>query len=67
MPLLRVQLLGGFEIRGADGRDQAPSSRKARGIVACLALPPGTAWSRDRLAAIFWSERGEAQARGSVR
>jgi DNA-binding SARP family transcriptional activator len=67
MPLLRVQLLGGFEIRGADDRDLTPSSRKACGILACLALPPGAAWSRDQLAATFWSERGEEQARGSIR
>jgi len=64
---LRLQLLGGFEIRGGDGRDLAPSSRKACGLLACLATPPGTAWPRDRLAAVFWSDREEAQARGSVR
>ena len=67
MPLLLVQLLGGFEVRGVDGRDVTPASRKACGLLACLALPPGIAWSRDRLAAVFWSDRGEAQARGSVR
>jgi DNA-binding SARP family transcriptional activator len=67
MPLLRLRLLGGFEIRGTDGQDLTPRSRRACGMLACLALPPGAAWPRDRLALTFWSERGEGQARGSVR
>jgi adenylate cyclase len=65
--LLHLQLLGGFGFYSSDGKDITPTSRKVCGLLACLALPTGTLWSRDRLATIFWGEREEAQARASLR
>jgi DNA-binding SARP family transcriptional activator len=47
--------------------ERAPRSRKARAIIAYLALHGGAAVSRERLAALLWSERGDEQARGSLR
>jgi DNA-binding SARP family transcriptional activator/TolB-like protein len=45
----------------------APLSRKARALLAYLALNPDTAVPRERLCGLLWSERGEEQARGSLR
>ncbi len=45
-----------------------PRSRRARAALAVLALAPaGTAVTRQRLAALLWSRRGEEQRRGSLR
>ncbi|HEY2482177.1 MAG TPA: BTAD domain-containing putative transcriptional regulator, partial [Caulobacteraceae bacterium] len=45
----------------------APLSRKARALLAYLALNADTPVSRERLCGLLWSERGEEQARGSLR
>jgi TolB-like protein/DNA-binding SARP family transcriptional activator len=62
-----LRVLGGFELRAADGRDVSPAGKKQRALIACLALSPGTAWSRERLTALLWGDRDEEQARGSLR
>src|SRR5215469_1197052 len=67
VPLLTLRLLGGLEVKTADGRDITPPGRKTRALLACLALPPGSAWSREQLTALLWGDRGEEQARGSLR
>src|SRR5215510_4667400 len=64
---LTLRVLGGFELRAADGRDLTPPGKKLRALIACLALPPGEAWSRERLTALLWGDRDEEQARGSLR
>jgi DNA-binding SARP family transcriptional activator len=64
---LIVNLLGGLEIRTADGRDITPSGKKLRALIACLALAPAGGWPRERLTAIFWGDRAEEQARASLR
>ena len=56
----RLQLMGAFEAA-------APLSRKARALLAYLALNADTAVPRERLCGLLWSERGEEQARGSLR
>ncbi|TIP02253.1 MAG: alpha/beta fold hydrolase [Mesorhizobium sp.] len=61
-----LHLLGGFDFAGVGVK--APAfSRKARGMVAYLALQAGQAQSREKLAALLWSLNGEAQARMSLR
>ncbi len=65
--LLQVRLLGGFAVISSGGTDLTPRSRKLRALVACLALPPGKAWPRERLAAMLWGDRDDEQARGSLR
>src|SRR5262249_40325398 len=62
-----LRVLGGFELRDAEGRDLSPSGKKQRALVARLALSPGAAWSRERLTALLWGDRDEEQARGSLR
>ncbi len=65
--LLQIRLLGGFELRSGPGRDAAPPGRKIRALMACLALSPGKPWPREKLMALLWSDRGEEQARASLR
>jgi TolB-like protein/predicted Zn-dependent protease len=65
--LLQARLLGGFELRSGHGRDTAPTGRKVRALLACLVLSPGKAWPREKLMALLWSDRGEEQARASLR
>jgi len=62
-----LTLLGGFGLRSADGRDLALSTRKDRLLLAYLALNAGRPLARDRLAGLLWGDRGESQARDSLR
>ena len=64
---LRIRLFGGFDIHSQDGHTVPLAGRKVRGLLACLALSPGSPWSRERLIALLWSDRGEEQARASLR
>ncbi len=63
----RLRLMGAFRLTGPDGRPIDVSSRRARALLAYLALSPDHAASRERLAGLLWSDRGEAQARASLR
>ena len=65
--MLRLTLYGGFRLVGADGTEIRLKSKKAKALLAYLALPLGKARSREELMALLWSDRGEAQARGSLR
>ncbi len=67
MALLTFNLLGGFEVRLGDGRGLPVPTNKAQALLAYLALPPGRAHPRDKLAALLWGERGDEQARHSLR
>lgn len=64
--MLRVRMLGGF---GAEcsGRQVRFSTRKVAALLALLALRPGTAVPRARLAAMLWPEAAEGAARTSLR
>ena len=57
-PTLRIQLLGGFEVTVGDRQiaDAAWTSRKARQLVALLALAPGQQLTRDQLLDILWPD-----------
>ncbi|HEX7128422.1 MAG TPA: winged helix-turn-helix domain-containing protein, partial [Thermodesulfobacteriota bacterium] len=65
--LVRIRLLGGFAVEGSDGRPVGLPTRKAAALLAVLASRPGATYTRERLAALLWSQSGEAQARGSLR
>ena len=67
MAVCSLALLGGFQLRSADGRDFALSTRKDRLLLTYLALNGGRALARDRLAGLLWGDRGETQARDSLR
>jgi TolB-like protein len=66
MAALAVALLGGFEIR-SDGVPRDLTGQKERALLAILALPPGVGHPRERLAGMLWGDRGEAQARDSLK
>jgi DNA-binding SARP family transcriptional activator len=58
---------GGLAITDADGRDRTPRGRKARAILAFLSSQADTRIPRERLKDLLWGDRGEAQARASLR
>ena len=67
MPRLQLKLLGGYEIRIAGGEPLDIATRKTRALLAYLALPTGRAHTREKLAGLLWSDRGDEQARNSLR
>jgi TolB-like protein len=63
----RLELLGGFRLTSAAGSEITVSSRKNRALLAILALAPDCTASRDQLTSLLWGDRGEQQARSSLR
>jgi DNA-binding SARP family transcriptional activator/predicted ATPase len=64
---LRLNLFGGFEAKLVSGAAITLPTKKAQALLAFLAVPPGRTHPRDKLAALLWGERGEEQARDSLR
>jgi TolB-like protein len=67
MTRLQLTLLGGFEAQIIPGEPLDVANRKTRALLAYLALPTGRAHSRDKLTGLLWSDRGDVQARNSLR
>ena len=65
--MLRLSLFGRFRAADAVGNEISIKSKKARALLAYLALPPGKERSREEVMALLWSERGDEQARSSLR
>jgi TolB-like protein/DNA-binding SARP family transcriptional activator len=65
--MMRLTLYGGFSVADATGAEIAVKSKKARAMLSFLALSPGMSRSREEIMALLWSDRGEAQARASLR
>lgn len=63
---LSLSLFGEFRLC-ADNTNVTPRGRKARALLAYLAVADRGTASRQRVAGLLWSDRGEAQARGSLR
>src|SRR5437588_440571 len=64
---LSLALLGGFEVRPASGSTALVLGKKIQALLAILAVRPGQAHARDRLASLLWADVGADQARHSVR
>ncbi len=62
-----VWLFGGFRLIAGDGTIVPISGRRSRGVFAYLLLASGQSASRDRLCSLFWGDRGDDQARSSLR
>jgi DNA-binding SARP family transcriptional activator/TolB-like protein len=60
-------LIGPFQLKALDGGDFTCLGRKARGLLTYLAFNLDSPVPRERLMALLWSERGEDQARASLR
>src|SRR5512142_1784064 len=67
MVVLELTLFGGFEGRLSGGRPIELPGHKDRALLAILALPTGTTHQRDKLASLLWSDRGDQQARDSLK
>ncbi len=68
MPVdLRINLLGGCEVRTRNGEDLTPRSRKARAALVMMALSPEGAVSREKVAGTLWSNKSDEQARANLR
>jgi DNA-binding SARP family transcriptional activator len=61
-----MKLLGGIDIR-AGGRRIVFPTRHAVLMFAFLAVEKNTPQTRNKLTGLFWGDRGEQQARGSLR
>lgn len=66
MSNLKLSLLGGLEI-GGELAAGSPLTRKARALLAYLALRSGHSQSREKLAALFWGQTADPQARTNLR
>jgi TolB-like protein/DNA-binding SARP family transcriptional activator len=61
----RLTLLGSFAFSG--GTPCAVPSKKGQALLALLAMPPGRAHRRDKLATMLWSRHTEESARQNLR
>ncbi|MGH6789923.1 MAG: BTAD domain-containing putative transcriptional regulator [Pseudolabrys sp.] len=63
---LRLRLLGDFELHCATRR-RRPLPKKARALLAYLAMHPGRSIPREQLATLLWGDSRDEQARRSLR
>ena len=66
-PRWTFRLGGSLTVVRPDGVDATPRGRKARALLAWLALAPEHSASRDKLVRLFWSDRAGMQGRASLR
>src|SRR5687767_6018357 len=67
MARLSLTLLGGLQARLDPGGTLVLPTRKSQALLAYLALPPGRAHPRDKLAALLWGGIRDDSARASLR
>ncbi len=66
-PMLRIRLLGGFDL-GSGGTSLPPfESGRAESLLACLLLHREAPQSRQHLAFVLWPDSTESQARTNLR
>jgi len=63
----KCRLFGPFGLERADGAPIHVRNRRARGLMAYLVFAGTRGASRERLSGLLWSDRGEEQARASLR
>lgn len=61
-----LSLLGPLRLVGKTGEDLTPKARKTRAVLAIVALAKGPV-TRARLTDLLWGDRGEEQAKASLR
>ncbi len=64
---MRLNCLGGFELRNRAGERIDIPAKKTKALLAFLALADGRPESRDKLAALLWEDAAAAQGRHSLR
>ncbi|MGI9350536.1 MAG: hypothetical protein ACR2O3_03135, partial [Rhizobiaceae bacterium] len=65
--MLHLTLYGRFSLVGTDGVQIPLNSKKAKALLAYLALSPDKSRCREEVMALLWSDREDAQARASLR
>jgi len=63
----RISLFGGFRIEGEAGSEVWLTGKRGAAILAYLALCPGMAAPRERLADLLWSDSDSEHSRNSLR
>src|ERR1044071_8064236 len=63
---IKLDLLGPVRLANSAGDDFTPRARKTRALLAVLALSKG-AVTRSRLTELLWGDRGDEQAKASLR
>ena len=64
---LRIHVFGRFEALWSDGEAAQLTGKKAQALLAYLAVESARPHTRDRLAALLWSETGDERARHNLR
>jgi len=64
---LRIQLLNGFALDGADGRPVALPAPRQQELLAYLLLHRETPQPREQIAFLLWPETTDSQARSNLR
>ena len=64
--MLKIRLLGQFDVRAAGPRVEGPT-RTGQSLLAYLILNAGTPQRRERLAGMFWPDTSDDQARHNLR
>src|SRR5215467_10542090 len=67
MATLHLRVMGGFAAVLSTGQPVEVSGKKNRALLTYLALHAGKMLTREKLIGLLWSDRGEAQARSSLR
>ena len=67
MPILRIRLLGGFNLSYDDSPVQAINTARLHSLLAYLLLHRDVPQRRQHLAFLFWPDAGEVQARNNLR
>ena len=64
---LRLNVLGPFQAQWSDGTPLEVTGKKIQGLLGYLAVESTRPHSRERLAALLWSETGDERARHNLR
>ena len=67
MAALRINLLGGFDVRRGETAVPVPDAPRLHLLLAYLLLHRGVPQARPHLAFLFWPDSSEAQARTNLR
>jgi len=67
MPLIKLDLLGDYQVHSSTGTLITLSAKKSQALLAYLAVKPSQLVSRDKMASLLWSGSGPEQARQSLR
>lgn len=63
----KLMLFGGFRLININGEAFMPTARKAKALLAWLAVNPDQQHPREKLAAVLWPDSDEVQGRHSLR